>query len=53
MKRDYILSSQLLGASRFHIMKKHLRVLLLGPLICIIYGTYRPNTHTRYPFSVA
>ncbi|MES5894334.1 MULTISPECIES: ABC transporter permease subunit [Bacillus cereus group] len=29
MKRDYILSSQLLGASRFHIIKKHLRVLLL------------------------
>ncbi|MDZ5607681.1 ABC transporter permease subunit [Bacillus pseudomycoides] len=29
MKRDYILSSQLMGASRFHIIKKHLRVLLL------------------------
>ncbi|WIY63064.1 ABC transporter permease [Bacillus arachidis] len=29
MKQDYILSSQLMGASRFHIIKKHLRVLLL------------------------
>ncbi|PFR87598.1 peptide ABC transporter permease, partial [Bacillus cereus] len=29
MKRDYILSSQLMGASRFHIIKKHLRALLL------------------------
>ncbi|WP_033796094.1 ABC transporter permease [Bacillus pseudomycoides] len=29
MKKDYISSSQLMGASRFHIIKKHLRVLLL------------------------
>ncbi|MED1621993.1 ABC transporter permease [Bacillus pseudomycoides] len=29
MKQDYIMSSQLMGASRFHIIKKHLRVLLL------------------------
>ncbi len=35
MKRDYILSSQLLGASRFHIMKKHLRVLLLDRLFVL------------------
>ncbi|MEN1935855.1 ABC transporter permease subunit [Paenibacillus sp. 102] len=28
MKTDYILSSKLMGASRFHILKKHLRVLL-------------------------
>ncbi|MEK4578345.1 ABC transporter permease [Bacillus sp. FSL R12-0074] len=35
MKRDYILSSQLLGASRFHIIKKHLRVLLLDRLFVL------------------
>ncbi|EEM22720.1 hypothetical protein bthur0001_20560 [Bacillus thuringiensis serovar tochigiensis BGSC 4Y1] len=35
MNRDYILSSQLLGASRFHIMKKHLRVLLLDRLFVL------------------
>ncbi|MBJ8027220.1 ABC transporter permease [Bacillus cereus group sp. N21] len=29
MKKDYISSSQLMGASRFHIIKKHLRVVLL------------------------
>ncbi|WP_459501126.1 ABC transporter permease [Bacillus sp. C1] len=28
MKKDYISSSRLMGASRFHIIKKHLRVLL-------------------------
>jgi len=35
MKQDYILSSQLLGASRFHIIKKHLRVLLLDRLFVL------------------
>lgn len=35
MKQDYILSSQLLGASRFHIIKKHLRVLLLDRLFVV------------------
>lgn len=35
MKHDYILSSQLMGASRFHIIKKHLRVLLLDRLFVL------------------
>ncbi|MDP7989612.1 ABC transporter permease subunit [Bacillus sp. MHSD_36] len=35
MKQDYILSSQLLGASRGHIIKKHLRVLLLDRLFVL------------------
>ncbi|MDM5154634.1 ABC transporter permease subunit [Bacillus sp. DX1.1] len=35
MQRDYILSSQLMGASRFHIIKKHLRVLLLNRLFIL------------------
>ncbi|KEK25030.1 ABC transporter permease subunit [Bacillus gaemokensis] len=35
MHRDYILSSQLMGASRFHIIQKHLRVLLLDRLFVL------------------
>lgn len=35
MKQDYILSSQLLGASRFSYYKKHLRVLLLDRLFVL------------------
>ncbi|MBE7104597.1 ABC transporter permease subunit [Bacillus cereus] len=35
MKRDYISSSQLMGASRFHIIKKHLRVLLLDRIFVL------------------
>ncbi|MBC6975032.1 ABC transporter permease subunit [Bacillus sp. Xin] len=35
MQKDYILSSQLMGASRFHIIKKHLRVLLLDRIFVL------------------
>ncbi|AWC32517.1 peptide ABC transporter permease [Bacillus cytotoxicus] len=35
MQQDYILSSQLMGATRFHIIKKHLRVLLLDRIFVL------------------